>query len=273
MGQGLRPRGSLRRGRRHPIDIVGERKRLGSILEEVGAIALHHFHSVRASLKPDGSQVTVADVAVEKALTTLLREHYPTCGIRAEEGERVSGTAGTWYVDPIDGTGAFLDGLAHWGPSICLVDDEGPVVGATWFPLVGELYYARRGHGAYRNGVRLAPEPLVTIRRNHCILVPSRFHRLPALDWPGKARGLGSTAAHLALVAAGGPVATVIGDEWRMWDVGAGSLMVREAGLSIVDIQGDVYHPTQDRGTAFIAGSPAAIEILLPLFQSLQRTV
>ena len=244
---------------------------LESILVEAGQIALRHFHSVRASLKSDGTQVTVADVEVERHLTAALLQHFPDCGICAEEGERVSGNGPTWFVDPIDGTGAFLDGLAHWGPSICLIDEQGPLVGATWFPLVGELYYARRGEGAWRGTSRLNPTPVDTVRRNHCLMVPSGFHRLPAFKWPGKVRGLGSTAAHLALVAAGGPVATVIGAGWRLWDVGAGALMVQEAGLSIVDIQGQVYHPTQDRGSAFIAGSPHAIDVLLPLFQAIQR--
>lgn len=207
----------------------------------------------------------------EEILVASLTRHFPDSAIVAEEGDRVSGSDGTWYVDPLDGTGAFLDGLAHWGPTVSWVDDDGARLGASWFPLTGELFYAERDGGAWRNETQLRPEPLDEVRRNDCLMVPSSFHRLPALAWPGKVRALGSTAAHLALVAAGGPVACAVGDGWRMWDVAAGALMVQEAGRQLVDSSGSVYHPVRDHGRGFLAGDPTALATLLPLLQRARR--
>ncbi len=201
-----------------------------------------------------------------------LQSHSPGVSIVAEEGHRKSGFGdATWYVDPVDGTGAFVDGMAYWGPTICLVDQHGPVVGATWFPRMREFWYARRGEGAWRDGHRLRIPACTKLRANDAFLVPSRFHNLPAIPWKGKVRALGSTAAHLALVAGGGPIGTVIGEGCRMWDIGAGSLMVTEAGRTIVDISGNVYHPKADRGRAFIAGDAHAIETFLPMIRAIRQ--
>lgn len=252
-----------------PIDTTQEREALRAILTTAGLAGLRHFHEAAVSLKADGSQVTKADTESEAILVRALQRHSPGVSIIAEEGHRESGDSGaTWYVDPVDGTGAFVDGMAYWGPTICLLDDVGPLVGATWFPRLGEFWYARRGEGAWRDGHRLSVPPRTTLRSNDTILVPSRFHNLPPIPWKGKVRALGSTAAHLALVAGGGPIGTVIGGGWRMWDVGAGSLMVREAGRTIVDISGEVYHPAADQGRAFIAGDAHAIETFLPMMRA-----
>jgi myo-inositol-1(or 4)-monophosphatase len=255
------------------MDTKPEQEALRAILTAAGRAGLRHFHEATVTLKADGSQVTRADTESEAILVEALLKHSPGVSIVAEEGHRESGVGhATWYVDPVDGTGAFVDGMAYWGPTICLVDEDGPVVGATWFPRMGEFWYARRGEGAWRDDHRLRIEARTSLRPNDAFLVPSRFHNLPAVPWKGKVRALGSTAAHQALVAGGGPVGTVIGGGWRMWDVGAGSLMVTEAGRTIVDISGEVYHPKTDRGDAFIAGDARSIEAFLPMIRAARPT-
>lgn len=238
------------------------RDTLTALLHEAGEIAMRSFRSARATLKPDGSQVSDADVRVERHLVARLARAFPGFAVVSEEGTAVDGDLGTWHVDPIDGTSAYLEGLAYWGPTVCLVKDGRLEVGALWLPRLGELWYARRGGGAWRDDERLAPADPGAPGRHHSVFLPSRFHRQAPSGWPGKVRALGSSAAHLALVAGGAGPATLV-PEWKLWDVGCGVLLVQEAGRAVVDLQGQALDVLSARvGLPFLAGAPTALSLL-----------
>jgi myo-inositol-1(or 4)-monophosphatase len=237
---------------------------LRPILERAGQAALAHFRSVRRDLKPDGSDITVADYAAEEVLVDGLTSAFPNMGVISEEGARVTGGEGTWYIDPIDGTGAFLDQLAHWGPTACLVRDDVIVAGAFWMPRLQELWFGERGHGAWLNGAALQPRWPATIRPYDALYLPSRYHRVDnKIPWRGKVRALGSTAAHLAQVAGGGGAAAVV-PRWALWDLGCGIVMLEELGGVFTDLQFRPLDPIAQVGTPLIAGAPAAIHHLAP---------
>ncbi len=239
------------------------RSTLHHILSKGGEIALSHFGGVRAMAKSDGTQVTVADREVEDFLVAALREAFPDDGVISEEGSRVEGSRGTWYVDPIDGTSAYVEGLAHWGPTVARVVDGEVDVGALFLPRLGEFWYARRGRGAWRNGQRLAFGDPGSPGRHHSLFAPSRFHRAQPLPWAGKVRALGSSAAHLALVAGGAGLLTII-PTWHRWDVAAGALMITESGRRITDLQGNpVNVATCREGLPIVAGASTALDQLV----------
>ncbi|MBT3218427.1 MAG: inositol monophosphatase [Proteobacteria bacterium] len=234
---------------------------LATILIDAGEVALRHFGHVSADLKDDGTQITVADKEVEEVLLSGLTRAFPQAGIKGEEGAAVSGNDGTWYVDPIDGTSSFVEGLAHWGPTVCLIQEGRLEAGALWLPRLKEFWYARRGQGAWRNDQRLCPPHISEIGHHHSLYVPSRFHERPPLTWPGKIRGLGSSATHLAMVASGGAAATIVW-RWEPWDVGCGMLLVREAGRVVGEVNGRPFHPIEHRGLPIVAGAPTALHYL-----------
>lgn len=243
------------------------RGELRAILTDAGSRALSYFGRVRRESKPDGTPVTEADRAVEEQLVEALARAFPGERIFSEEGHRVEAPAGSpeWYVDPIDGTGAFLSGLAYWGPTICRVVDGKLQVGALYVPRLGEWWYAERGEGAYRDDARL-PELGGTegeaLRRDSILFVPSRFHRHQPVPWPGKIRALGSSAAHMAHVAAGGGLATVV-PKWSLWDVGCGTLLIREVGCVIWDVAGAPIDPESvEPDLPLLVGAPRALRRL-----------
>ena len=65
----------------------------------------------------------------------------------------------TWVVDPIDGTANFARGIPHFCISIAFVRDGAIEIGAIYNPALDELYFARRGHGATRNGTPIHVAP------------------------------------------------------------------------------------------------------------------
>lgn len=237
---------------------------LRDLLVRAGELAMSYFQSVAVEYKADGSPVTEADRACEALIAAGLRKRWPTMGIAAEEGTHHDG-ADVWYVDPIDGTGPFTEGLAHWGPTVCLVRDGQVEVGAFYTPRIGEFWYAERGRGAWltRDGqtFRLPGPPDRTIGSQDVLFAPSRVHRLGPLDWPGKVRVLGSTAAHLALVAAGGALAAVV-PKWSPWDVGCGLLLLSETTGVVRDFAQQPIGITTHVNVPFVAGSPGVVSFI-----------
>jgi histidinol-phosphatase len=105
--------------------------------------------------KPDGTAVTDADGAVERALRAHLAETRPDHAVLGEEYGLSGDSRWSWYLDPIDGTGSFLAGEPEWYTLIALVRNGVPVVGVASAPALGSRWWAARGEGAFRDGRRL----------------------------------------------------------------------------------------------------------------------
>ena len=137
------------------IDRVLLRDRLASAVREAGALALHMFRGRPASwIKGASSPVSEADLAVD----ALLRERLLAirdAGWLSEETEDDPARlqrAEVWVVDPIDGTRAYLAGLAEWVIAAALVRFGRPLVAALYAPVSDELFLSVAGGGATLNG-------------------------------------------------------------------------------------------------------------------------
>jgi fructose-1,6-bisphosphatase/inositol monophosphatase family enzyme len=108
---------------------------------------------------------------------------------------------------------------------------------------------------AWADGRSLGPLGLDAPR---VVYLPSEFHRAATLDWPAKARCLGGTAAHLALVARGSAQAAVVAGGWKMWDAAAGLALIRAVSGEAFRIpDGAPLDLVRDAGVPFVAGVTA----------------
>lgn len=212
--------------------------------------------------KADGSPVTAADEAAERVILAGIRRHWPEDGAVGEEGGRLRGEGAEWLVDPIDGTSSFIEGLAYWGPTAARIVEGRVECGGTLLPRLGEYWHAEGGQAWW--GETLLP-PLGDVRIPRVLYLPSDFHRFARLRWPGKARCLGGTAAHLALVARGAAVAALVGPGWSPWDAAVGlSLISAVGGRAIRLSDGGPVDIFADAGVAFAAGlAPDVDELVL----------
>jgi myo-inositol-1(or 4)-monophosphatase len=99
--------------------------------------------AVEAKHRDDGAfdPVTAADRAAETAMRTLIRRSFPEHGIVGEEyGADQADAEYVWYLDPIDGTKAFISGMPLWGTLIALTRFGEPVFGMMHQPFTGERF-------------------------------------------------------------------------------------------------------------------------------------
>ena len=199
--------------------------------------------------KKQDNPVTALDRDVETFLRTELRSRFPTHGLVGEEhADDIAADAHyVWVIDPIDGTMNFASGLPLFGISMGLLEEGKPVVGCIWVPvgptLGSGVFHARVGGRAWFD-----QQPVCVSRaddeRGQIMALPAghlrafRFRR-PGRDVPRPARALpeprttGSCTAELVLVASGALRAGVF-IKPSIWDVAAGTLIVREAGGAVL---------------------------------------
>lgn len=131
------------------------------LAREAGALLRERLHDVRTDVESKSSPtdlVSEVDKAAEALIVGRLRAERPDDAILAEEGTADTGASGLrWVVDPLDGTINYLYRRAGaFAVSIACEDADGGVVGAVYDPARDVLWTARRGGGAFRNGLPIA---------------------------------------------------------------------------------------------------------------------
>ncbi len=103
--------------------------------------------------------VTEGDRAAERAIRDILARERPYQGVIGEEFPSTPSRDGwTWYIDPIDGTRAFVAGLPVWTTLIALVAPDGiPIASCIDQPVLGERYYGWPGGAALQVAQRKRP--------------------------------------------------------------------------------------------------------------------
>lgn len=234
-----------------------------ALLHEVADAVAGAFAGVR-DFGPSGQrdgQYALDLVADEAALAVLRRAGV---GILSEESGFEPGSTGEVVViDPIDGSTNASRGVPYFATSLCLLDADGPAVALVANQAGGERYWAVRGGGAWRDGVRLSP--------SGCTSPGAAIVGLNGLPprplGYAQCRVLGAVALDLCLVASGvlDGYVDCVHDAHGGWDFMGGLLICQEAGAPIVDLHGRdlVVREHAARRTPVAAATPELLEALL----------
>ena len=255
------------------IDRALVRDRLASAVREAGALALHMFRGRPASwIKGASSPVSEADLAVD----ALLRERLLAirdAGWLSEETEddpaRLQRTE-VWVVDPIDGTRAYLAGLAEWVIAAALVRFGRPLVAALYAPVSDELFLSVAVGGATLNGAPIKASAGDQLAGATFSGAKRRLDSLAAVE-PRivTAPRIPSLALRLARVATGALDGTFAAANSHDWDLAAADLLVHEAGGLVTTLTGEslIYNRPDPVHGALVAAGRARHELLLGLIR------
>ena len=243
--------------------------------DEAGKILKALFGRVEnISKKGEIDIVTEADIQSEEAVIDIIRNEFPQDSILSEEaGEDKHGPERVWIIDPLDGTTNFAHGFPFFGVSIALEVKNKVVLGIVFNPVMGELFEAVRGDGAYLSGkpiyvsnIKSLNDALLGTGFPYSIHEDSKDVIILLQGMIVKAQGIrraGAAAIDLCYVAAGR-----LDGFWEQglkpWDTAAGSLILQEAGGQAGDFSGGPYSPYQE---TIIAGNPSVYRAMLEVIE------
>jgi len=200
-----------------------------------------YFKQSTASFKNDGSIVTEADIAMQEAMTSGLRQHYPDVMMLSEESsdqeqlKAMESGQDYWCMDPLDGTNNYHNTLPLFSVSLALISDNQIIMAIVYDPVRQEFFSALKGHGLWINNSKVKP-PEQPQKMKHSIAFVD-FKRLnmdlklPLIQQPPykSQRNIGTCALEWAWLAAGRVQLLLHGGE-KFWDYAAGYLLASEAG-------------------------------------------
>jgi myo-inositol-1(or 4)-monophosphatase len=198
--------------------------------------------------KANNDFVSQVDKMAEDIIIEELKYAFPEHSILGEENGKISADENfLWIIDPLDGTTNYLHGFPQYAVSIALYEKLQASQAVVYDPFKQDLFIASRGTGAYLNEKRLR---VTNTNGFENTLIGTGFpFKSPQFlatyldifkDIHPQVAGIrraGSAALDLAYLAAGR-----LDGFWEfklnIWDIAAGSLLVKEAGGFIGDFLG-----------------------------------
>jgi len=223
---------------------------------------------VAARQKSDGTIVTDADLATERAMRDVLEDATPAFAVVGEEFGGEIEDRPTWIVDPIDGTISYARGIPLFGSLIALLEHGEPVLGLIDLPALDERIVGWKGGGVRCNGqlVRCSQERELS----RAIIAHGDLY---TFDLSGAREGFarvaqatrklrGYTDAFGHAMTLCGRVDAMIDLDLNPWDSAASRVLVPEAGGRCAVL------PDTNGKHGLVFGSPALVERLLELLET-----
>lgn len=222
-----------------------------ALAKEAGLLIRERLHEFRAvTHKGTVDLVTDADQASEVVVAGGIRQAFPEHRLIGEEGARGSESSSWgWVIDPIDGTTNYAHRYPHFCVSIALEYEGEAVLGVVYDPMRDELFRGRIGQGAFLNDVPLHVSETETLIQS--LLATGFSYNIAErgvayalwADINSHAQGVrrdGSAALDMCYVAAG-RLDGYFERPVNPWDIGAGAIIVTEAGGTLSALGGGAF--------------------------------
>jgi histidinol-phosphatase len=212
-----------------------------AMADEADALALAAFDRGGAvEAKADGTPVTDADRAIERALRARLARRRPDDAVLGEEFGAAGDAGRRWVLDPLDGTEWFARGIPLWGTLIALERDGEPLVAVISAPALKRRWCAARGAGAWRDGRPIRVSSVASVE--DAFVAHANLYLGFAIDAGpllAAARLSGGFESFLApMLVAEGAADAAFAPRGYVWDLLPAQLIVEEAGGTFTDFDG-----------------------------------
>ena len=242
--------------------------RINNLAIDAGKKILDVYNSanIDVSYKEDNSPLTEADKTSNEFICSTLEKYYPNIPILSEENSMVPFKDREkweyyWCIDPIDGTKEFIKRNGEFTVNIALVYRSEPILGVVYAPALNELYYAKKGEGAFKNGNKL-PLKINNNPKEELYVVVSKSHLsnetqlfIDKLNTKKITQVSKGSSLKLCMIAEG------IADIYprlaptKEWDTAAADIIVRESGKKIYQFENNmplIYNKQDLRNPWFI---------------------
>jgi len=195
--------------------------------------------------KDDNSPLTEADIKSNEIICNTLEKLYPDIPIISEENKQVAFDVRKkweyyWCIDPIDGTKEFIKKNGEFTVNIALMHKNIPVLGVVYAPVLQEMYSAKKGIGAFKNGDKLPlfinrnPEKLMRVVASKSHLTDETQKFIDSLPTKKTEQISIGSSLKLCMVAEG--VADIYPrlSPTSEWDIAAAHAIVLESGKNVL---------------------------------------
>jgi 3'(2'), 5'-bisphosphate nucleotidase len=225
-------------------------------------LTLYQDLNPRVQYKLDHSPVTQADLVSHRILETGLARLAPHWPVLSEESVEVlfderKSWRHFWMIDPLDGTKEFLRRTGEFTVNIALIEDDRPILGVVYAPVIDKLYFAARGAGCYRvDGEVTTPIRVASTKAASPRLVVSRSHASEQEKKGGEFIVMGSSLK-FCLIAEGAADVYPRSGPTMEWDTAAAQCILEEAGGSVTDPEGNTirYNKRVLLNSGFVASA------------------
>jgi len=223
-------------------------------------LKVYNSIDMNIELKEDDSPVTKADLISNEIIISGLKE-VSSFPVFTEESiidyETRKNWNKFWLVDPLDGTKDFIAKNGQFTINIALIENNKPILGVVYIPFSGDVYYAQKGKGAYKNGNVIYNNSI----RKELIAADSNFYSTKAMSDFFKVhnikdvRKIGSSIKICKLAEGIIDVYPRL-NETKEWDTAATHIIANEAGCKLIDTKTKkelLYNKKDYRNNFFIA--------------------
>lgn len=202
--------------------------------------------AMEVEMKADATPVTLADRGAEQVIRETIKRAFPDHGFLGEEyGTEAGDSPYLWIIDPIDATKNYIRKIPIFGTQIALMEADELILGVSNAPLLNERLYAEVGGGAFLNGDPIAVSDISDPRDAmvchgglRWFIEKGTFPGLyECISTAARTRGFGDF--YMYHLVASGRADAVVEAAISIWDIAAISVVVKEAGGHITDIQGN----------------------------------
>lgn len=204
----------------------------------------------KVEYKEDKSPLTQADLKANEIICNCLQKLYPNIPIMSEENKQTlfdvrKNWEYYWCVDPIDGTKEFIKKNDEFTVNIALIYKNNPVLGVVYAPALAEMYFAKKGQGAFfeevnthdlvKNSLKKLPfiqkeDFKVVASKSHLTKETQEFIDKLSISYPALTIQSRGSSLKLCMIATGEADIYPRLAPTMEWDTAAADAIVRESG-------------------------------------------
>ena len=201
------------------------------------------------SIKPDNTPVSNGDLEVNKILTKKIKELTPRIPIISEEtsdNKSVNNLKDFWLIDPIDGTYDYINNLDEFTINAGLIINKKPVAGLIYAPAKNRMFYSYGENQAFelKNEKEIKLDSTKKFNKDEIKFVSYSNNIKPEINEIHKKFDVKRTvrmksSLKFCVIAAGEYDGYVAEPRACEWDIAAGHAILKHAGGSITDFDGN----------------------------------